>query len=277
MKRITLMITGFALCVLLAACATSGGPNPPQLPTEPEPDEELSLGSSSTHVYEPGESRLYFVPSGVGSDLIQAELDRDLQLEIGNVSLIREYSASSGEFFGSGSEGLEPAGLGPAAITEERSCAGSCIVFRPFGDFYVQVTNDSTSMVDARLDVFATSFRDTTEPFNFDLVSPPTIPAGGFDKGAIETVGDVDYWDIPGTAQVIFSPQDFPTEAHVVNASGEPQVELPPGEAVTVFGDEFIRVRAVDPDRAAIAGRSGYTLEHGNFPATVSRAALMAR
>lgn len=271
MKRTVLIIVGLAVGGLLAACTTGGGPTPP-LP--PEPDEELSLGSSATHFYEPGESRLYLVHSSLAFDLIQVELDRDLKLEVGNESLELEFTARSGEFFGSGTAGLGPASLATAAITEERTCNGSCIVFRPFGDFYVQVTNDSGAAVQADLDVFGTSFRDTTEPDNFDLIAPPTIPAGSFDKGAIETVGDVDYWDIPATAQVIFSPQGFPTEAHVVNSFGEVQVVLPPGEAVTVFDDEFVRVRAVDPNRAAIAGQSGYTLEHGNFPATVRRETL---
>lgn len=267
MKRIALIVAGLGTSLVLAACG-GGTVTPPPPPT---PDEEISLGSGSSHFYEVGESRLYYVNAGLGSDLIQVELDQDVKLEVANESLLLEFTASSRDFFGRGTAGLGPAGLNTAAITEERICNGSCIVFRPFGDFLVQVTNDSGSATQIDLDVFGTSFRDSTEPFNFDLVSPPLIPQGGFDKGAIETVDDVDYWEVPSTAQVIFSPQDFPTEAHVLNTAGQQLVELTPGAATTVFAGEYVRVRAVNSERAAIVGLSGYTLEHGNFPAAVTR------
>ena len=267
MKRIALIVAGLGTSLVLAACG-GGTVTPPPPPT---PDEEISLGANRSHDYEAGESRLYYVNAGLGSDLIHVELDRDVMLEVANESYLLEFTSSSRDFFGRGTAGLGPAALGATAITEERDCNGSCIIFRPFGDFVVQVTNDSGAAAQIELNVFGTSFRDSTEPFNFDTVAPPFIPAGGFDKGAIETVGDEDYWEVPSTAQVIFSPQAFPTEAHVLNSAGQQLVELTPGVATTVFEGEFVRVRAENPERAAIVGLSGYTLEHGNFPAAVSR------
>ncbi len=273
MRRVAL-ITGLSLSLLLAACG-GGGITPPPPPT---PDEELVLGASDTYSYAAGEGRLYLVHAGLGPEIIHVELDRDVRLEVLNESFETEFSATTGDFFGAGSAGLAPAGLGTAAILDERDCLGTCIVFRPFGDFYVEVTNDSGSGATIEIDVFGRNFWDSTENFSYDMVSPPMIPAGGFDKGAIETVGDVDYWEVPATAELVFSPQSFPTEAYVLNQIGQEILgPLPPGESVPVFQGEYVRVWAVNADRAAIAGRSGYTLEHGNFPATVSRDSLLVR
>jgi len=111
-----------------------------------------------------------------------------------------------------------------------------------------------------RVYAFGRSFDDTTEPANDSRLTALSLTDDG--SGAIEFVGDVDLWYVPFDGTVSFETVSggLPMVVDVLSSSGSVLFDdLPPG-GIAVGAGEYLRVRAADPNAAAVAGRSRYFL-----------------
>src|SRR5690606_38070462 len=200
MRRFVPLVAGALVALALAACSAGGpgGPLPPHdtidvsvtaANNDPEqPVESVSLASGDEQVFAVTVSE-----DVAGFGLLYGELDREVDLEVmtGAYGTVN-YSSSSRDYFGSGSEGLATAaaaGLGPQAVTLSVTCRGSCMILElaAGGTFYVRVTNPGPS-TNVSLYVYGDDYGDEYEPENDTLQGAPTFQF--FDSGAIETVGD---------------------------------------------------------------------------------------
>lgn len=275
MRRFVPLVASALVALALAACST-GGPGGGQQP--PDDTIDVSVTAANNDPTQPvksvslgnGDEQVFAVTVSqdvAGFGLLYVELDREVDLEVmtGAYGTVN-YSSSSLAYFGSGSEGLgtaAAAGLGPQAVTLSVTCRGSCVILElaAGGTFYVRVTNPGPS-TNVSLYVYGDDYGDEYEPENDTLQGAPTFQF--FDSGAIETVGDVDLWLVPFTGQVAFDTVSGgpALQAHVLNPLGDVVAgPYAPGTTFEVFAGEFVRVRAADPNRAAVAGRSTYFLD----------------
>ena len=200
------------------------------------------------------------VPSSVRSrDVIQFEVEGEARLEVvgGSASYV---STSPDVFFAGSASSSAPPTVAPASVVEGRLCSGPCVIDPdPSPGYLLRVRNLGGARA-VRLYAFGRSFDDTTEPDNDSLATAHSIAADGV--GAIESVGDADIWYVPTTGTVGFeSAAGGPTlVADVLDRFGNVLTPgLLPG-SIAVRAGEFVRVRAADPDAAAVSGRSQYFL-----------------
>ncbi len=66
---------------------------------------------------------------------------------------------------------------------------------------------------------------------------------------------------MPVNGDLVFSPGAFPTVAHLLTVDSQ-TLPIVPGQPLFAVAGEVVRVRAAVGARAAVAGRSVYTLEH---------------
>ena len=151
--------------------------------------------------------------------------------------------------------------LEPATIATNVVCRGPCVLFDPgSGKFYLRVVNTGSTGLVADLYLYGSDLADTNEPGNDSRGGAPALADGAF--GAIELLGDVDYWLAPAGANVTVEPVRgaIALEATVYDACGLPVAgPYPGGQTFRVFSGEAVRVRATQ-ERAAAPGRSGYYL-----------------
>lgn len=274
MRRLALPAIGTLIALAIAACSTGPGPGPGGPPANTidvtaslSPDASLStveLGGGESQVF-----RVDVPQDVVDAGLLYVELNRDVDLEVmtsgyGTVT----FSASSRDYFGSGTQGLGPAALGldPQAVDTPVTCRGSCVLLEPAnpGVVYVRVTNEGSS-TNVSLYVYGDQHADEYEPDNDQPAGAPTFAFT--DAGAIETVGDVDYWYFDQNTTVMFDvvTVGIPLEADIVDASGTPvQNSDGPyidGDEIQLYAGEYLRVWSVEPWQAASSARSTYYLE----------------
>jgi len=276
MNRITLSAAVILAALVLAACNVVVEPPPPSPPANTidvtasndfsTPLEQFTLNAGSTQVFR------VTVPSSVdANDLLYIELDREAPLEVmtGTYGTVT-YSASSSEFFGTGSTGIVAAtsSVSSQGIGTTVPCRGSCVILEDQpSEFYIRVGHVGGSVPSQiSLYIYGDSYVDLSEPFNNELNTAPALEQ--IDAGAIETVGDVDYFWMPVTASVTFetAANGFPVEAYRLGSSG--QVIAGPFGAGDVIGmntGEFIRVWAVAPNEAAVSAKSQYSLDYQAF------------
>ncbi len=214
------------------------------------------------------------VPSAVRSrPLLQVELNRDVALEVVPLNGGDRLLSASRAFFSraAGFSRVDGAGaMSPTTVTPGPLCGGSCVVVpSPGSSYLIRITNGPSSG-NVQLYAFGRGYEDQNEPANNSQGGAPGLPVFGSDQGAIETVGDVDYWEVQANGFVYFTSGDFAAEAHLLPLAGSPI--LIGSDGLFALAGEIVRVRATNADRAAVAGLSVYTLEHeedttGNFSA----------
>lgn len=272
MKRLTLPLVALLGAFVLAACSVTV-----ELPGPPDNAIPVSASESRSaldfdRTYSPGETKVFRVtvsPTVQGDDLVYVELNRDLRLEVrpggsgySNVS----FSAVSKHHFGAGLSGVSAAGadLGAMAINVPLDCTGSCVLLDSVAnEFYVRVVNTSSNTVSGvDLFVYGAGYQDVYETSN-DVVGGAVLLSGD-DSGAIETVGDVDYWrvNVDGTVAFDVKSGGIALDAHIVDAAGN-LLEGPfvGGQTLTVWAGDRIRVKAQNPNVAAVASSSLYYIE----------------
>lgn len=189
------------------------------------------------------------------------ELSEDLPLEVDWFGDI--YYAESADFFSL--EAMETGGsatLRPSGISVAQECGGSCVIVESDASFArVTITNTTGSSLTFDLFAYVDDLKDTNEPGNDSLAGAVPLGAGEFDSGAIELVGDVDYYMATDDAQVTFvGAINIDVIATVRNAAdaivGGPYL---PGTPISVLSGQYIRVEAAS-DVAAVAGGSTYSL-----------------
>lgn len=276
MRRFALSVVGVAGVALLAAC--TGGPTLPQPPADTidvnanldpnDPLETFSLSAGEEQVF-----RVDVSQAVADAGLLYVEVDRELDLEVmtqtyGDVT----FSASSADYFGAGTQALGAAGaadgaLAPESVTTPVTCRGSCVIMEVAnaGSFYVRVTNPGGVTANPSLFVYGEAHGDEYEPGNDTLAGAPDFAS--FDGGAIETVGDVDYWHFTGVTTVRFdlTVGGIPLEAEVLDSQGNPVPgtggPFGDGDEIQLFAGEYLRVWAQDSWQAGSSAKSGYFLE----------------
>lgn len=268
------LVVGAAL--LLSACQISVEPLPP-----PTPNEEVTAGTNDSAALNTrknlaaGASWLYKieVPSSVSSgyDVVYFELSEDLDIQVQNAARQTLFSSSSSEYFGRGNAGLASAAgsssaeVDAQAITTTVTCRGSCVIFRPGNEttFYLKVTNSGSSSVTYDLFAFGDDFSDPFEPVNNSRSGAPVLNVGLVfnESGALETIGDVDFWYMDNTGQVVFNADSafLNIRAELQNSSGIPLDTYRSGDTINVTKGDYLRIYSAS-DRAGASAASLYSL-----------------
>lgn len=276
--RIPFIAAATLTALVLAACnVVVEEPGPPDNAIAITANSNSSVPLDQDRTYSPGEEKVFkvTVPGGVAAeDLLYVELDRNLRLEVrpgGSNYQTVSFSATSYEFFGAGTTGVSStaaeAGLDAQAITTPYTCLGSCVILEsPAGEFYVRVLNSGSSNVNnVNLFVYGADASDSLEPGN-DTVAG-AVPLLPIDGGAIETVGDVDYFHVTQTGPLAFDvvATGIDLEAYIVDVNGDPipNVGGPyvSGQTLNVVNGDRLQIWAANPNVAASSAYSQYYLE----------------
>lgn len=271
MKRFNLVFAAaVAATLLLSACSIDIIP-----PGPPTPDVTRSVdgGSPTTPTWSgtvAAGSGVVFkltVPSSQAG-VVFLELDRNLNLELRNpfdYSVVA--SSSSPAFYARNTLGLAAAGaagLDAQAIGVATACRGSCILL-PGGSatYFARVQNPTNTSVAVNVYFFRDAEQDTNEPNDtqasatfFDVLS-----ADG-DQGAIELLGDVDYFRMSGPATIAFSTaagNPVRLRLAVVRPSGGDETWIDGQGSINVFANDVVRVFS-PAGRAGAPASSQYTL-----------------
>lgn len=274
------------LCLVLSACRTAPPPPPPPADIVVAGTDPAVAVASFGLV--PGESKNYElrVPAGVAqaSDVIYLELDPSQNgvLELRGATYWHVIASSaSPDRFVSGilpgvpqpSPGSTSAGSGDArAILENRACLGPCVIFEPTTTtYYARILNDTGSIMSADLYLYGYGLQDSFEPQNDSRSTAPVL--GSSNAGALEVIGDTDFWLAPGHVQATVTKVvgGVDTVAVVVDAGGV-VVDGPyaSGEPFEVFTGEYVRVRAAT-GTAAPPAKSTYFVETTTLPGNPTR------
>lgn len=250
-----LMLAG---CLLLAGCSTPvSNPFPDAIAISATDDplvpaDSRQVGGESSVVYQVDLST-------VNGDLVYFELDQPLDLTVYYSSAVAYASSHSADGFAAGLDGLSPAAamVAPQAIGVDVICRGSCVISDDLsGTVYVEVENHNVSASNIDLYVFGDAYADLGEPDNDAAATATTLLTS--DEGAIETLGDADYYRVPadGTLSFTTGPTALPIRATIQGTS----LSIVDGESMPVAANNVIRVDVDGGDRAAASGVSDYTL-----------------
>lgn len=220
--------------------------------------------------------------TGGASGVVYVELNSAFDLEVISSSGQVRYSSSSRYYFGSGLSAVSASSaseLDPQAIVTSVSCRGACVIVPgpEFGStMYARVTNRSSTQ-SVGVYFFKDVYRDSGEPLN-DFTDAPFLNLGD-DFGAIETVGDVDYFNVLNPGNVTFdyisnSGNNLPIRAEVRDSTQALVATLSPGQSFVLVAGDRIMVRAANPTFAAVSASSGYRL---SYPPTLEGADVVPR
>lgn len=256
---------GIALALIISACDVSVTLNPPL----PNPDYSFTAGSDEDEGWVidiPARSSvLVKVSVPTGPNLVFFELGSELGLEVLNSARIAVASSSSAAFFAPGSAGLGAAAIEPQAILAAFACRGSCVIVdreTSFeGTFYARVSNDSTSAVSTRFFAYRDAFADEFEPLNNNpTTTEAVLNVTEGNSGALETLGDRDYWRVVGTGSVTLraqSPAVIDVAMYVIDLAGAEWGPYRNGSDVALEHGEIVYVQAED-DRAGSSDSGAY-------------------
>lgn len=273
-------LLGFAL--LLTACEITVSPGTPP----PDPDyvrsaESLGAGESPTanFIQVPGNESV-IVEVALGS---AAQSDEAIYFEVdgGGDAEILQYSSggsilassASADVFVQGTAALSSAGATAAVapqIVTVQSCLGPCIIdSADRSTFFLEVFN--TSSVNQTFDLFlyTQAFGDEHDPGNDSMSTAVGLGGGASntDEGAIETIGDRDFWAIQESGDLFFdevasvSPS-LDLRLRLIDEDGFTVGTFQPGTGAieALAGDTAIVFENGD-DAAAVSGASRYFLE----------------
>ena len=202
--------------------------------------------------------------SGTGSsDLLYVELDRDLDLSVYRSSGTAFASSISADSFASGLSGLgvqsATSDLGPQAIGVNVACRGSCVIARATTDsIFVRVTNPGSSRRNFSLFVYGDAYADTNEPANDTIGGAALVTSS--EGGAIETIGDVDYFRMGASGTVRFTTGTGVLGIRAyVTATGQ---TLTDGQSYSALSGDIVRVEVPGASRAAASAVSNYSLSY---------------
>jgi hypothetical protein len=181
------------------------------------------------------------------------------------------YSPDLSVYASSSAAGLFTAGalstsdaslLTPQALpTVLYECFGPCVIRdSQAATFYVRLTNTSGANLTYSLFAYVKNYDDSGENANDQQASAPDLTDS--DRGAIESLGDVDYYDVQGTGTLTFtSGGEVDTVAILRNAQGTELARLTNGQTSAVQVGQRLEVRSASGNRAAPGGSSAYGLD----------------
>lgn len=274
-----------AAALLLAGCRVSvpddgNGGGGPDVTVAAEP---LGTGESPT-------ARSLQVP-GNGSLLVEvtlsstAQANQAIYFELGteqNVEMVlldssgnALASSTSAAIFRTGTQalgasasGVAPGGLEPQVVTTEL-CRGACIIRNANRSlFYLRVDNVSSTSRTIDLYVYTKSYADEYE-FDNNTLSGATGLGGTqetFNSGAIESLGDEDYWEILEPGSLFFDavqdrPADLELRLDLFDAQGTFVETYAPGATISALDGDVAIVYEAGNDAAGVSGSSQYFLE----------------
>ena len=196
-------------------------------------------------------------------DLVYLEVQGDLSLRVYDSSGDLLASSTSADFFQAASSAAQ--GLVPQGITTDVICRGACVIRAPSSSsVFVELENTGATNRNYDFFAFADNHADNGEPLNDSPGTAPTLLTS--DRGAIETLGDADYYRAQsgGTLSFSITPQTniILLEAEVLDQNGNsltPPIILTPGVQTSILSNELVRVRS-SGSRAGPSAASGYTL-----------------
>lgn len=219
---------------------------------------EVTLGSAAQ-----ADEAIYFEVDGGGD----AEI---LQYSAGGATLA---SSASPDVFLRGTAALSSAGAATAVepqIVTVQSCLGPCIIDDADGStFFLEVFNNAAFTQNFDLYLYTQAYADEYDPGN-DSASTAVGLGGGAsntDEGAIETIGDQDYWAIQASGDLFFDamtplPPGLDLRLRLVASNGVVVGTFQPGTgAITVLDGDTAIVFENGNDGAAVSGSSVYFLE----------------
>lgn len=255
---------------LLSACQISVEPLPP-----PEPDVLVTARNDTanpvrTITVAPRATVLVQVDIDTTLPLvyIEAESSPNLNLEVLSANRSRIASSSGPAFFASGRSGLLAADVEPQQVVETAlECRGSCVIVER-GErtrLFARIHNPTSGSVSVALYAFGDIYQDTAEPGNDSRGGATPYAVGATAQGAIETVGDVDYWIMQGPGWVEFVAENRAVDivADLYTAGGALVATYESGDQFQVLAGQYLVVSAVG-GRAAPSADSVYTLVNGN-------------
>ncbi len=288
MKLRSLALLGAVLALsLLVSCQIIIEPNP----WPPSGVVNVSTGGEGdvqgTRTLANNEAVVYRLSNTGGtSGVVYVELDSgnlDFDLEVISSSGTVRYSSASRHVFGSGVSalGLSAAGeIDQQAIVTSVTCRGACVIV-PGAEFsstmYARVTNRSGSTQSVGVYFFKDTYKDSGEPGN-NVTSAPFLSIGE-DFGAIETVGDIDYFNVLHPGNVTFdyintSGNHVAIRAEIRDETQTLVAVLSPGQSFALVAGDRIMVRAADAAFAGVSASSGYRL---SYPPTLEGANVVPR
>lgn len=267
MKRPLQMIALATIAaLLLSACTIVVEPSPRQ------PDATVTAANDAMTTVRDfniaaGSDVLVRVNVNTDRPLLYLELTGNLEMEVFNANRTRIASSRSPSFFGAGTDGLSATALEPQAITIALDCDGSCVILNRSSSshYFVLIRNTASSSRDVGLYAFGDF---PTDEFEGDNESPTNTlatynVAGAPENGAIETLGDRDWWRVVGNGTVFFDAPNpaLGLHAYVYSPSGDTLLEGPisSGRSFDVLNNELILIRS-DNNRAAPSASSTYYL-----------------
>lgn len=261
------VLTTLLLCLgllVLAACSPGGGE--PQLPerTELAPtDDDSAAYSGNANL---GSTDYFYVDgTGIEGDLIVVELDAELRLELTSITGETVSAVSTGPDYFARQEvpvsNAEEENVDPTAIgVDPAPCRGSCIVLPAGNDTYYFQVSGALLPTPYSAYVYGAPHVDTNEGSNEDAIMAPPYFLGEEDGGALETIGDVDWWTVGSASSAsepveFFAPGSVGAEVYVVTIDSE-SGPFPSGTVLNLTPGDLLRVES-GLERAA-RGTSGY-------------------
>jgi hypothetical protein len=255
--------------IFLAGCTISVNlPNPfPDAivrSVSDDPDTFVAQGN-----LDPGESIVYEMrlsSSQMSQQAVYFELGNNLNLYVyssqgtlyaASSSPTRFHAGTAGAQ-GVGSEGYRRTGIGPT-----QTCDGSCIIHDAESSrLFVEIENPSGSLTQPYgMFAYVDSYDDLGEFENDTSGSALPISLGGSESGAIESIGDVDYYRASANGNLLFTaPVGIDVRANIIIEGGDP-LPVENGVPRGVFAGDLILVNAAGNDTAAVSASSEYFLE----------------
>lgn len=262
MKRTPTIVTALIVMLTLAACNFRFAPGP----FDPDATEVTARGRSNepqavaSGTLGAGQEELFRVtiPTDVrdDNDVIFFEVESTgavaVRVLTGNGNVFA--SSATPAFFGPGNSGIELANsaFNPLGINVQVECRGPCVIDRANqAARYVQLENVSGSPIEFSFYAYGDLYQDTGEPANDQQGGAVLLT--DFDSGAIEVMGDVDYYWVNFDGRVRFTTTAASAlELVATRLSTGDSDTFGPGSIMAVRAGELIRVES----RSGMAGSS---------------------
>jgi hypothetical protein len=194
-----------------------------------------------------GKAVFFEVTSGTGITLTTYSPDRTLYA-----------SSSAANLF---TAGALPALLNPQGIANSYVCLGPCVARdSQAATFYVRLTNPSSVAANYKLFAYVRNYDDTGEDANDQVATAISLNAS--DTGAIESLGDVDFYSIQRAGTLRFNnATQVDTVAIVSDSQGNQVALLRNTQTAAVQIGQRLEIKSESGTRAAPAGSSTYGLD----------------
>lgn len=262
LKRLKTLSAVAAMGVVLVACTITVTPRfPDATRVETTTNRNVAVDDGTLAG---GQSAIYAVRiSGSAGPLAYFEVNRELAMRVYGPTGAPYASSSSASYFEAGF-GAASTALGEVeaqGITVLRECRGSCVI-RPARSetVYVELTNTRSSSVSYAFYAYTEDYMDDNEPGNGTAAD--AVPFDRVESGALETLGDRDYFRVEQTGQLFFDAPNpaIAAQAEIFDSAGRLLATLRGGEQFGVVAGDLIRVSS-STNRAGPSAESAYYLE----------------